>query len=375
MSEINKLTLELLKQGFTKEHYPDWVRPYDWFYGGFTYSPEKLYSLVFSTPCGLLVDGKHFSYGDMSFMGITWCPENDNPVVRCPYDKVGCKLNHPILSDRTCETGLSYMCQCACRVTGTPYDYERSYDKAWDDRRAYENQLKQEFIKSRNGFACPHHMYYHEKEHEWVMNYDPKECARWKCSGKCNLTKKELDSKKGNVFYDLKITSYRHDETLFDGQRTVTIQKGKKFLESPCSLTICKNIVKLCRADILDREKMRRFSELFFNPDTVVEVLNVRAEARETRDLKQDLADIQEGIKVVHASDLEKQAKATKKQRRADAKAKKAEKIKEKILQNGLDNLEPIDRNRAEKLFTDDEIFNIEASRHKTKKYVQESWF
>ena len=84
MDKLNKLTQRLFSEGYTKENYPDDVRPFDPFYGGFTYRRETLYRLVFETPCGLLVEGSHFVYGTMSFMGVDWMPENDNPVVTCP---------------------------------------------------------------------------------------------------------------------------------------------------------------------------------------------------------------------------------------------------------------------------------------------------
>lgn len=40
MKEINDLTRKLLAEGYTEERYPDYVRKYDWFYGGFTYKQE-----------------------------------------------------------------------------------------------------------------------------------------------------------------------------------------------------------------------------------------------------------------------------------------------------------------------------------------------
>lgn len=110
MDELNELTQRLFSEGYTKENHPDGVRPFDPFYGGFTYQPKTLYQMVFETPCGLLVAGGHFVGGVMSFMGIHWMPENNNPVVACPrFVKAPCERNHPLLRERRGE-----ILHCAC---------------------------------------------------------------------------------------------------------------------------------------------------------------------------------------------------------------------------------------------------------------------
>ena len=53
------------------------------------------------------------------------------------------------------------------------------------------------------------------------------------------------------------------------------------------------------------------------------DVENIRIEARESRDLMQDLADIEAGIEVVHQSDLEKAAKVKKRKDREKRKEDK----------------------------------------------------
>lgn len=71
MKELNKLTQRLFAEGYTKDRHPDYVD--DWtyqseFYGGFEYSRAKKNSMVFSTPCGLLIQGSYWNSGIMS----TW---------------------------------------------------------------------------------------------------------------------------------------------------------------------------------------------------------------------------------------------------------------------------------------------------------------
>ena len=124
MMKLNLLTQRLLSEGWTKENHPDFVR--DWayysdFYGGFEYTAERLHRMVFSTPCGLLVKGSHWSSGHMSYMGVEWMPENDNPAINCPYRKLGCEKNHQLLRHHASGGGLSKMVFCACHEVPVPY--------------------------------------------------------------------------------------------------------------------------------------------------------------------------------------------------------------------------------------------------------------
>ena len=57
------------------------------------------------------------------------------------------------------------------------------------------------------------------------------------------------------------------------------------------------------------------------------EVENIRIEARESRDLLQDLADIAAGIEVIHQSDLEKAAKVKKREDREKRKEYKKRRL------------------------------------------------
>ena len=101
------------------------------------------------------------------------------------------------------------------------------------------------------------------------------------------------------------------DGTLFEGQTDSRIIKGKRLFEHPVSMDIAKACARLCQDRIRDKMRSHYSKELFFSEYHgkyfSFEVLNVRAERRESRDLMQDLEDIRNGIQIVHASDMEKQ--------------------------------------------------------------------
>ena len=179
-----------------------------------------------------------------------------------------------------------------------------------------------------------------------------------------------ISKKKGNVFYDVKITRIRRDGTLFDGQKEVSIQKGCRLLETGKSITICENIVRYGKNYIIRHEQMKYHSEIFIYGWNV-EVLNIRAEHRESRDLLQDLQDIREGITIVHASDQEKRNKELKRQNRAEQKEKREKRLEQRIVKNGWDSLEPfsLDYYHALKWFGQEKIKALE-KRH--QKYVEE---
>lgn len=323
MREYNLLTQRLLAQGYTAENYPDYVRLPSGCYGkdplqnlndGFEYTAAYRNQMVFKTGCGLLVKGSCFT-GSMGYMGITWIPENDNPVICCPYRKDSCGKRNPILGGPM-GGGTAKLFQCDCHQTSESYVYEKSIEKVRDDESREIKQKYDKFVKSKNGHVCHWHARYNYWTGEWSQNYDPMTCARM-CTntGKtCDLTHKPVSKKNGNVFYDVKVSYIRHDGTLFDGQEVVKINKGVRLFETAKSMTICEAMAKR-KQEIQKKEEMKRHAEILLR-GWKVEVLNIRAEQRESRDLMQDLQDIQEGIQITHASDLDKFAKEAKKERR-----------------------------------------------------------
>lgn len=370
MREYNKLTKSLLAAGYTAEHYPDYVRipnsrydkadPLHNLQDGFEYVPEYRNKLVFKTGCGLLVKGSRFT-GSMGYMGITWIPENDNPVIACPYRKDSCGLRNPILGGPI-GGGPSKLFQCDCHQTAEPYIYEKSIDRVRDDYEKFKKKKYDEFSEKAKGHVCQWHMYWSDWEEKWSQHYDPIKCARCclNIGRECDLTHELLSKKKGNVFYDVKMSHIRHDGTLFDGQEIVKINKGVRLFDTAKSITICEQAVKMCAKYIRDRERHRHWG-------WKVEIMNIRAERREIRDLMQDLQDISEGIEVIHESDLKKADKTAKKERRQQAQEKKIAKLEKKILEVGYDNLEEysLDRIHADKWLGEERIAELEQERQK----------
>jgi len=327
MREYNELTKRLLAQGYHARYFPeDMVHiAYGGYrgdgddlnniYGGFEYNRAYSDRLVYQTGCGKYVFGRNV-ISDMGYMGVDWCHENDNPVIRCPYDKPECPDNDPRLYG-THGGGLCIQCFCACHPATTPYDYENSFEKAEDERQAEKNQKYQEYADAHGGRVCWNHMYYDERTRKWQQRYDPGDCARLKCSGMCPILGRELDRKKGNVYYDTKITYRRYDldGTLFEGQKDTVVTRGIRKFKYPVSMDICRNYVKLCREKLIRDVQINDYHyELFMaeyhGREFGLEIYNIRAEQRESRDLAQDLQDIRDGIKVCHASDDEKRRKA-----------------------------------------------------------------
>ena len=92
-----------------------------------------------------------------------------------------------------------------------------------------------------------------------------------------------------------------------------------------------------------------------------MEVLNLRYERRESRDLLQDLRDVAAGIAVVHEADLKKAQKEAKHSRRIASQLSREEHFRKLIRTNGYGNLSASDRRRAEKHLSEEEI---EAANH-----------
>ena len=388
--EYNELTKTLLAAGYDAENYPEEIvyisrhscfdrqNPLDNFYGGFEYKSSYSRSLIYRTGCGKFVLGQNV-LSNLCCGGKEWSFENYNPVVRCPYDKPDCPDNDPLLHG-TVGGGLCIQCWCSCRPTDAPYDYENSFEKVEHDRQAEKNKKYQEYSDAHNGRICPNHMYYDERTREWSLRYDPGDCARLGCKGYCPILGKELDRKKGNVFYDVKITQRRHDldGTLFEGQIDTTITKGIRKFKFPVSMDICRNYVKLCQKDLIRYVMHNDYhSELFFakyhGRQFHVEVLNIRAEQRESRNLLQDMEDIRNGIKIQHNSDNEKRIKEEKKQKHSEAKQAKINRLEKKLLTVGYHNLETysLDRIHADKWLSEQRINELEQLRSQQEQEKQ----
>lgn len=374
--EYNLLTKKLLKEGYTAEQHPDYVKVcrsawgkelWQNLAGGFEYTNEHLEKMVFKTGCGLLVKGGRFATGSMSYMGIDWIPENDNPVANCPYRKECCDLKDPVLGGQR-GGAMFKIVYCDCHQTTEPYKYEKSLEKVHDDKNRESRRKYEAFVKSRGGHVCRWHTRYNEWTGEWEQDYDPMICAEncIKMGRDCDLTHKPVSEKKGNVFYDVKTSHVRRDGMLFDGEKIVQIEKGVRLFKTAKSMTICEEAARKCKGEIERRERSRKHAEILIN-GWEVEVLNVRAERRESRDLAQDLQDIAAGIEITHASDNEKKKREKKRERRKQAEERKVRKLEKKILKDGYESLEEysLDRRHADKWLGEERILELEEIRRK----------
>lgn len=386
--EYNKLTKKLLAEGYTAKNFPkDKVHithgcysrngnPLDNIYGGFEYNRSYYESFIYKTGCGMYVKGDNVNT-HMGFMGEEWCHENDNPIIRCPYDKSECPDNDSRLHG-THGGGLCIQCFCVCHRTDEKYDFEHSFEKAEKERQEEKNRKYQEYSDAHNGRVCDRHMYYDERIREWHLRYEPKSCAKmcYSQNGYCPILGKQLSKKRGNVYYDLKtsvIPDMRDKQlSLFDKSEYITISKGNRFFEKPCSIDICEAFIKANGLEEIRYWYESKHSfERFINPTWKFEVLNVRAEQKESRDLMQDLQDIKAGIQIYHASDDEKAVKEKKRERRQNALEKRKAKMEKRILEVGYANMDLFEQNRACKLLDWDRIDELEAIREQKTKEEQ----
>ena len=394
MKGYNELTKRLLAEGYTADNHPNYVYPgrtcqskedpLNNMDGGFEYYRWYVYQKAFRTPCGLMCKGTS-CMTSLAMDGVEYSFENDMPTVHCPYYKCDCELN-----DKRLLQGESSPIKDWCNVhmVDEEYQYEGSLEaelKLWDDQIRRD---KISFALQHNGRVCENHMYYDRDKEEWVMRYNPCDCGKSGCNGYwgqklvegkliCPILGRPLDKAKGNVYYDIKKTYRRYDldGTLFEGQIDTEIEKGIRFFEHPVSMDICKNVVKLCQDEIRWKVNSNYHSELFFaeyhGRYFKIEILNIRAEQKESRDLLQDMEDIRNGIRVYHASDSEKSEKKFKSEKRQKAKEKKIAALEKRVLEIGYGNMESFEQNKVCKYLDFDRIDELEAIREQKIAEVQ----
>lgn len=369
MKEINELTRRLLAEGWKPEDTPPGTHPYQDYYGGWTYTGEAIRAIVWETPCGLLAKGSNFTNGYMSYQGVDWRPENGNPVITCPcFLAQSCPLRDPLLHHEMYNLHADdVIYQCNCHQTDRPYTYEGSVEEAHDHVRKEAEELWEVFKAQHKGHVCRMHRHYGRTTKTWKAFYDPIDCAYLNCCSYCSVLAKELDTRKGNVFYDLRRSWTVKGEGLFPDQRKTVVEKGLKLLERTASMTLCEVIVKYSRHEIERRVRLENHHDLFFNKTLTIEVINLRAARVDKRDILQDLQDAANGIEVTHVADSLKAAKEQKRARRETAKAGRIKKVEKMLLSCGWEDLDTTWKIRAERLLTSERICELLRQRQAPK--------
>lgn len=373
MGKYNLLTRELMAAGYDAFNHPNYVKvaggcfnkadPLDNLYGGFEFIRAYADKFTYKTGCGLFVQGIHV-LDDLSCYGETHSHENNNPVVSCPYLKKGCKENFNFLiGNEICGGGLCAQCWCECHRTDESFDYNKSIERANKQNREKREMLFQELVKKYNGRICKNHCYFNEHKQEWFFDYNPKHCAVScpKMYTYCDVLGKQLSKKKGNVFFDVK---KEYDVQVGDGQQIglfdkshiTEITKGFKVFKKPISLDICQAYAKVGLKDIQWNYEVNHSSEKFWNNTVSFEVINIRAEVKETRDLFQDLEDIKNGITISHESDNLAEKKDLKRERSEKAKEAKRRKFIREIQNKGWDYFDVFEKNKILKVLDEEEI-------------------
>lgn len=321
-SYINKnlLTWRLLREGYTPENHPETVQ-WDGF-KQFNYfrCKEKMY---WRTMCGLYVLGSHVF--DMGYYGVDWSPENGNPICNCPYDDFDCRRRPPIFIPEP----TSHFNHCVCRPSAS-YDPDRSLEAVCEKRELDIAAAKADYA-CRFPKLCPSYVVYDARAKKCTYRFDINFCRS--CSNAvsgCAMFGETEDKTKGNVFYDIRETRANDrdptiDSTVSDTITTVT--KGKRYFDKPMPMNLCRRIARYFSGDVVRKEQRRHHRDLYFAENHgqlyELEVFNIRAERRESRDLMQDLADINEGLEVVHDNDAIAEAKKKKQERREVARESK----------------------------------------------------
>lgn len=361
----NLLTLQLLYEGYTPENHPEYVQvdssklpgknPLRNLGGGFVYKRGYLDKMVFKTPCGYHVRGRNV-FDNMSCY-ISWQPENNNPVLVCPFageKNFSCARIHPLLKRQQSATQF-----CSCCGTGESYNYEMSIEKARADKDAERQRLYEEFSDSKNGHVCINHLRFNEIEGRWEQRYAPEKCANHCFSQFCPIRGRELNKKKGNVYYDVYRSGVYEDG--FIRQEWSRAEKGIRFFKKSVSMDICEAFLKNGAKEKIEwMFNTNHSSEFIFDKSLKVEIKNIRAESRPHRDLQQDLLDLKEGRYVSWAPEEEKTKKEQKKQRRRDAAEKRLKKMEKKIMASGFESLGEAELIRANKLLTPERISELE---------------
>ena len=191
----------------------------------------------------------------------------------------------------------------------------------------------------------------------------------------CQVLDKELDTRRGNVFYDVKETRIIKGDWLFPDKEVTTVRKGIKVLDRTVSLTLCEAIVRYAKHHIIDRFMLNHHHELYCDKSLRYELVNFRAQRQNTRDIMQDLADTAAGIEVVHQVDADRLQKEQKQARKQVRQAQKIRSLEKLVLAGNLDHLTCSQRKGLEKYLSEERIAELMEQRGTAAEQVQMSLF
>ena len=336
--EQNQLTRDLYAAGYTREDHPSFVYWSDW--QNFGYLFEALLKFIWETPCGLLVDGKSdlgrgLACSDASFQSIDYCPENDNPLLRCPYERKDCP--HSI-------SGFPVPL-CPCHTTGKRYSFEQSAERVESERSERQHRQYMEItggaycacVVGGNGYDGGH----------VEVQYDVEQCIRCRCQNPvCVIRKQKRDLSRANIFYDVRRTWITRIGFL--EEKKVQVTKGERVFPHPVARTDAEIWLEMKKAhfnplwssSVIDSphltpedrrqtffSKMHRQYGEYDYFEFHYDVENIRIAKSEQRDLLQDLRDVADGLEVVHAVDLKKEQAAKKRESRQRRKEQKERRL------------------------------------------------
>jgi len=369
VNEVNALTKRLYAEGYTRENHPDTVYWSD--FQNLGYKWETMLGFTWETQCGLLIQGESevgrgLVCGDAAYQGVWYCPENDNPLLQCPFGKKDCLF---------IPAGFP-VAECPCHRTEREYNYQQSVEKEEAEQQQRRKANKQ-YADIANGSYCA--CVVGNNGFQGGLQevcYDVAKCIEYRCKNQvCLIRKKQRDLSKVNVFYDVRRTWITRIGFL--EEKRVEVTKGVKVFDKPVARTDAEIWLKARQAEFNpvhdesvighpkkspeDRRqeyftKMHRKWGDYNYFEFRYSVENVRIEAREQRDILQDLRDVADGIEVVHEADKLRAAKEQAKARRTAAKEQKRREMEKLILQCGWEGLDSRQRRRAEKLLDADWI-------------------
>lgn len=329
---------------------------------------------TWETPCGLLIQGesnvgRSLAASECFYQHVWYCPENDNPLHRCPYRRADCKH---------IPQGLKLI-MCPCHQTDKPYDYGHSVEKieAEQTREAHK-----QYMELTGGSYCACVVGSNGYQGGWYeVKYDVNTCIECRCQNPvCAIRKKSRDLKQVNIFYNARRTWITRKGFL--EEKKVEVTKGLKVFDHAVAQTDAEIWLKIKEHEasplnnyaVIEHPKKtmddrrqeyflkmhRHYDDLYDYFEFHYEVENIRIARSEQRDLLQNLRDVAEGIEVVHAADSLKAAKAQKRASREAAKARRIRKVEAMILAQGWDSLDDIWKHRAEKLLDADRIDELD---------------